>query len=413
MARFTDRSIKGLKPRLQRYELRGEKGFAVWVSPNGTKTWMFVFTFKGKKRRVALGTYPGMPLKEAGDAAQGMRDCLDRGIDPVEWKEEQDKKAEDAKQREARTATVAEMVEEYLEKWAKPRKRTWPEDARMLNKDIVSRWGSRKAKQITRRDILKMLDALQERGATITANRTLAVTRKMFNWAVERGILETSPCTGVRSPVPENRRDRVLTAEEVRAFWDKLHVAGMSEGSRLALKFQLFTAQRKGEVVTASWDEFNLSERVWTIPTGQSKNKLAHRVPLSDGAVAILEEIEALSGDSPWLFPSPRSGKHVAATSVDHVIRRNLTVFGIGQFIPHDLRRTAASHMTSMGISRLVVAKILNHVEGSVTAVYDRHSYDREKRLALDAWGRRLEDIIAGQADNNVVDFSARQQSTG
>lgn len=408
MARFTDRYIKGLQPKAKRYEVRGERGFAIWVAPSGTKTWMFVYTFKGKKRRITLGTYPGMSLKDAGEAAKEMRECLERGVDPIEWKEEQDRKKEEAKRKEANIPIVSELVKGYIEKWAKPRKRTWPEDARMLHKDVVPVWGKRKAKDITRYDVIKLLEGMQERGATITANRTLAVIRKMFNWGAENGLVDTSPCAGIRAPVQENRRDKVLTVDEIKSFWNGLDNASMAEGSRLALKLQFYTSQRKGEVVAATWDEFDLTERIWTIPPPHSKNKMPHRVPLSDGAMMILEQIKMLVGDSKWLFPSPRGGKHVAATSIDHVIRRNLDKFGAGQFTPHDLRRTAASHMTGMGISRLVVSKVLNHAEAGVTAVYDRHSYDREKRQALEAWGRKLDTIIADESGCNVVvEFAA------
>ncbi|MBF0445234.1 MAG: tyrosine-type recombinase/integrase [Magnetococcales bacterium] len=409
MARFTDRFIKGLKPKDKRYEVRGEKGFAVWVAPTGTKTWMFIYTFKGKKRRVTLGAYPGMDLKSAGEVAKDLRECLERGHDPVEWRDEQVRKEEEARLKELRIPTVAELANGYVEKWAKPRKRSWSEDARMLNKDVVPLWGNRKARDITRYDVIKLLDGLQERGATITANRTLAVIRKMFNWGAENGLVDMSLCAGIRAPVQENRRDKVLTVDEIRSFWKGLDNAGMTDGSRLALKFQFYTGQRKGEVVAASWAEFDLKEMIWTIPPKNSKNKMPHRVPLSDGAMVILEQIKSLAGDSPYLFPSPREGKHVAATSIDHVIRRNLDVFGAGQFTPHDLRRTAASHMTAMGISRLVVSKILNHAEAGVTAVYDRHSYDLEKRQALDTWGRKLAEIISGKHSENVVHFIANK----
>lgn len=133
---------------------------------------------------------------------------------------------------------------------------------------------------------------------------------------------------------------------------------------------------------------------------------MPHRVPLSPLALCVLEDIVSTrSGanearDAPgWLFPSPRTGKPITGGGVNHVMRRNHLALGTGDATPHDLRRTAASHMTSIGISRLVVSKTLNHAEAGVTAVYDRHSYDTEKRTALLAWGARLEEIIG----TNVV----------
>ncbi|MBF0371780.1 MAG: tyrosine-type recombinase/integrase [Magnetococcales bacterium] len=401
--RFTDRFIKNLKPKPERYDLREGDGFGIRVAPSGTKTWQFVYKLKGRKRRVSLGVYPGMPLKEARESYTALRGQLDRGVDPVEWQQDQESKAVEAKRKEEQTFTVADLVEEYIERWAKPRKRSWKEDARMLHKDVVSRWGKRKAKDIKRQDVVRLLDALQDRGATVTTNRTLAVVRKMFNFAAERGVVDASPCAGIRAPIQEKQRDRVLSEEEIHAFWTNLDVARMSEGSRLVLKLQLLTATRKGEVIVAAWEDFDLKGAWWTIPADIAKNKMPHRVPLSQEALAVLVHIKTLSGESPWLFPSRIPGKHIIPTSVDHAVRKNLEILGAGQLVPHDLRRTAASHMTGMGISRLVVSKLLNHVESGITAVYDRHSYDKEKRAALDAWGRKVNEIVTGQEESNVI----------
>jgi integrase len=135
-------------------------------------------------------------------------------------------------------------------------------------------------------------------------------------------------------------------------------------------------------------------------------------VPLSPLALAVLDEIEAVTGMRPdpgsdglprWLFVSPRVAKPITGPAVDHAMRNNRGSLGTGEATPHDLRRTAASHITSIGISRLVVSKILNHAEPGVTAVYDRHSYDFEKRAALDAWGKRLEEIIGTGPDCSKV----------
>ena len=140
------------------------------------------------------------------------------------------------------------------------------------------------------------------------------------------------------------------------------------------------------------WENVELEARWWTIPAERSKNGLSHRVPLAHPAVRILLEQQGGGGNSPWVFPSPKIEGPLSSTqkAVERVRRRA----GI-EFRAHDLRRTAASQMTSMGIPRLVVAKILNHVETDVTAVYDRHAYDKEKREALEAWAEQLERIVA------------------
>lgn len=340
---------------------------------------------------MTLGTYPKMTLAGAHEAHADAWKDLSQGIDPGA-------KAIEEKEAECQAPTVATLAEEYLEKWAKPRKRSWREDARILQKDVLPAWRHHKAKDITRREVIRLLDGIVDRGAGIMANRTLVTMRKMFNFAVSRNIVVVSPCLAVRSPAQEQRRDRVLTTDELRALWHALDGAKMmSKGTKLALKLQLVTGQRKAEIVTAAWNEIDLTDKWWTIPPQKAKNKMAHRVPLSPLALELLQAAKNITGNSP-----PQTDRHITPEAVDHALRRpGLEALGF-TFVPHDLRRTAASLMTGMGISRLVVSKILNHVERGVTEVYDRHSYDLEKRQALDAWARRLQGIVEG-TESNVV----------
>lgn len=399
--KFTDRYIQALKGKEQRYEVLEGLGFSIRVTPTRSKTFFMVYQFEGRNRRLTLGGYPEMKLTEARQKHADARQQLAKGVDPGAV-------VQTAKREADAAPTVAQLVDEYIEKWAKPRKKTWAEDYRMLHKDVVPVWGKRKAKEITRREVLTLLDGIVARGAGIVANRTLEVVRRMFNYAIEQSILEFSPCTRVRAPTQKVQRDRVLSDDEIRTFWHGLDKAGMSEGSRIALRLLLMTAQRKGEVVEAPWSEFDLVGGWWTIPIERAKNKSSHRVPLSAGALALLERAKELSGESPYLFPSPRNiNAPVGGTSIDHALHRALSTIGLTNVIPHDLRRTAASLMTGSSISRLVVSKILNHVEQGITAVYDRHSYDAEKRVALDAWGRRLESIVTGIPESNVVQLRA------
>lgn len=398
--RFTDKTVPALRPKTARYEVfeDGHSGFGVRVGPKRHKAWFWLYRYQGKARRVTLGVYPDTSLAEAHTKQAEAKEKLDAGIDPG---------AEQLSLQEAQrlAPTVAALACEYLERHAKPKKRSWREDHRILQKDVLPHWKHKKAKDIKRREIISLLDDIVDRGAPIQANRTLAVIRKMFNFALQRDIVEVSPCAGVRAPAQERQKDRVLNDDELRLFWLELAQARMTRLVKLSLKLQLLTAQRKGEAIAAAWKE--ISGEVWTIPAENAKNKLAHRVPLSRQALVVLAELKTLAGNSRWLFPSTKGDAHLLPTSVDHALRKNQPVFGIAPFTPHDLRRTAASHMTALGISRLVVQKILNHKESGITAVYDRHSYDQEKRKALDTWGRKLEAIINDDSAGKVVRFKA------
>ncbi len=393
--RFTDKGIAALKPKAERYEAweDGRTGFGVRVSPAGRKSWVFMYRFEGTPRRMTFGTYPQRGLADARVDLAIAKQRLQAGVDP--GAELTTKRTAD---REA--PSVNELIEEYLEKWERPTKRTASETARVLRKDVSPRWGKRKAQNIKRRDVIVLLDDIVARGAPIQANRTLALVRKMFNFAISRDIVEVNPCHMVSAPGTERQRDRVLRDAEIKGFWEGLPDTDMAPAIQLALKFQLVTVQRKGEVVTVEREEIDFDNAVWTIPAEKTKNNLAHRVPLSSVAMGILTDAEELDGDHRWVFPSPRTNGGITDRAVDHALQRNLAALEVAHFTPHDLRRTASSKMTGdLGISRLTISKILNHVERGVTAVYDRHSYDHEKRQALDAWGRRLEEILSGKTE--------------
>ncbi len=397
--RFTDKGIAALKPKAERYEVweAGKTGLGVRVSTRGRKSWIYMYRFGGKARRMTIGTYPPLTLANARVLHAKAREVKEEGEDPGV--------SHIAKRRAERHAhTVADLVEEYLEKHARPNKRSAAIDERVLKKEVVPVWGRRKAKDITRRDIITLLDGLVDRGSPVMANRLLAIVRRMFGFAVERDILGATPCVYIKAPTKETPRDRVLSSTEIAAFWHGLEKASMLPLTRLALKLMLVTAQRRDEVVSAAWSEFNLSEDIWEIPATRSKNKNAHRVPPSSLACGLLNQVQELGRGSLWLFPSSRVDGPMVSISVTRAMRENLSRIGIDNATPHDLRRTAASNMTEMGIPRLVVSKVLGHSDGSITAIYDRFEYWPQKKQALDAWSARLEEIISGKpAISNVV----------
>ena len=408
MDQFTDKMVKALKPKDYIYDKREKNGFAIRVFPSGEKSWAFLYTYGGRKRRMTLGDYKITTLAEARIKHHDAYKLLKtENKDPAQIQAQ-----EKADNRDS--FTVMTLIEEYIEKWAKPRKRSWDEDKRILNRDIEPGWGKRKAKDITKRDVVLLLEDIVKRGAPIAANRTFACIRRMFNFAIERDILPSSPCLTIKAPSKENQRDRCLSVDEIKAFWRGLDDAPMSEATKLALKLQLVTAQRKGEILGAEWEEVNLETGWWTIPDTKAKNGVAHRVALSELAIELFQQARKLNRKSRWVFPSESGNHPMRGESIGRAVRRSDARFEkskIKHFTPHDLRRTAATHMTEMGISRLVVSKILNHVDSNITGIYDRHSYDTEKRNALEAWGTRLrQHIEQAENTNNLVDIGSFQQ---
>lgn len=432
--KLTDRTIKALKPKAERYEKwdEGRAGFGVRVSPAGRKSFIYMYRFDGKPRRMTIGTYPATSLATARTKHAQAQEALEKGIDPGAVHVEK-------RRAERQAEMVADLVEEYLSRWARPNKKSAAEDERVLRKDVLPKWGKRKAKDIRRRDVILLLDDIVERGAPIGANRTLGVVRRMFNFAVSRDILDATPVAMVKAPAKEHSRDRVLSAAEIKTLWKGLDRTMIAPAVALALKLQLVTAQRKGEIIGAALSEFDLESAVWTIPAERSKNGTAHEVPLSPLALDLIREAEATARQNAerrarrhglpmrepkWLFPSPRGDGPVRPQAVNGALYRacmepedrpetgNLggrPAINLTNVVPHDLRRTAASGMTALGIPRLIVSKVLNHVERGVTAIYDRHTYDAEKRHALETWAAHLESILTGKPKaGNVVPLPTR-----
>ncbi|MBI4828089.1 MAG: integrase arm-type DNA-binding domain-containing protein [Nitrospinae bacterium] len=399
---LTDSKIKYLKPKKERYiQWEGATGFGVRVAPSGRKTFILMYRFGGTARMMSIGIYPAMSLAEARTKAALAKENITKGVDPA-------RELIHSRRADRESATVADLAEEYLDKWARPRKRSAREDERILRKDVLPVLGNWKAKSVARRDIVALLDNIVARGAPIQANRTLAVLQMMFKYAAGRDKVPASPCAAISKPAPENKRKRFLSEKEVRMFWHGLTKASMTEASRLALKLLLVTGQRKGELLKASWSEIEFDSNVWTIPEEHSKNKHPHRVLLSPMALDLLTAVKTESGDSPLLFPSPRDKlKPMGVTSMDHALRRNLGVLEMKDFTPHDLRRTFATLVKYPGEHRKsFIKKVLNHREKTATDTYDLYEYDDDKRKMLNAWSRQLQAMI-GQAGGGAVELKS------
>lgn len=194
---------------------------------------------------MTLGSYPAMSLADARDRARKALTAADDGLDP-------------ATQKYAATnaRTFSELCADYMKRHAIPKKKTWKEDQRILDKDVLPRWKHAAPNTITRSDVRSLVEAVYDRGAHIHANRVLAVVRKIFNFAIERDWLEHNPCHMVKRPAKEQPRERVLTPDEIRRFWAATEVE--APPIRAAFRLRLLTAQRGGEVLKMRWSDLDL-----------------------------------------------------------------------------------------------------------------------------------------------------------
>jgi integrase len=386
---FTDRFIQTLKPPIKgRNEYLDQKvlGLALRVSKNGRKTYSVYYRMLGNptKQRETIGTHLTVSLAEARTSALKIIADAQKAIAP-------NLKLKAIKQE----PFVKDLITEFWERELS-NKKSAKDMYRLLVKDVIPSWGNKKVSSITRRDVVILLDKIRDRGAPITANRLHGRLTRLFNFACERGILDESPMTRLRK-TEESPRERVLDDNEIKIFWLNIDKVGIHPKTALALKLMLTTSQRAGEVTSISWNEIDLNAAIWRIPPEKSKNGRAHIVPLTQTSLDLLKQAKALSKNSAYVFPSPldlKGAKPLEVRSLSRAISRKHSLMKIDKFVPHDIRRSVRTKFAELGVDEVVAERALNHHLQGLARVYNQHDYQKEIRIALTLWEKRLLDLI-------------------
>jgi integrase len=398
MARLTIRSVEAMKPRSVRQEIPDNflPGLYLVQQPSGAKGWAVRYRHQGVPRKLTLGSYPALGLKDARELGAKALRAVAEGRDPGREK---------IAARAAKADSIDRIVEDFLERHVRRsnRPRTAQETERLLRQHVLPRWRGRMVHDITRRDVLDALDRVVDGGAPIAANRVFAAVRKFFNWCVARDILAASPCAGVKPPTAERARDRVLSDDELRRVWAAADKFGGTFGP--LVKLLALTGQRRDEVAGIRWDELDLDTRLWTLPPARTKNNQLHEVPLSKAALAVLQNVPR-TASSPFVLTtnggaSPASGYSKNKRRLDALLPADMPAWRL-----HDLRRTCASGLARLAINLPVIEKVLNHTSGSfagIVGVYQKHSFADEKRAALEAWGNFVAALVEGKPASKVV----------
>jgi integrase len=312
--KLTDKLLQNLKaPSSGRLEIWDTllPGFGLRVTENDARTYFVMyrtgFGANRKQRRYKIGDAKVMTLGEAREAARKALGKVEKGVDPA---------AERVPVQGIQVApdSFAAAAEAYLAKHVKKNTRasTCRETKRIFDVDLIPAWGPRPVASITRRDVVAVLDTITGRGAEVQANRTLARLRTFFNWASDEEYIAASPVTRMKPPTKEETRDRVLSDDEIRAFWQATGELGWPFGPLFRLL--LVTAQRRDEVAGMAWSELDFTRRVWTIPKERAKNSQAHDVALSQLALELIAEL--LEVDGTLVFTTTHDRTEAAPTSV-------------------------------------------------------------------------------------------------
>lgn len=387
MARpFDDKYIKNLKAKDKQYRVWEARGLGVRVLPSGTKSFVYRFTIVGKKQELSLGVYPEVSLKTAHERHQAALTRLKNGIDPR------------YKEPTTEMLTFKHFANLYLTEYsAKHHVPSWHKTIKLsLENDVLPSWGNKDIKGITRTDGILLLEKVQSRSKGQTPNVQKAA-RGVLDYALQRGALEYNVLLGLSKTVPAlrtNSRDRILTEAEIKHVWQSLDDSPISR----ALKLILVTAQRPGEVAGLHTLEMQAGEgkslcktcrgckNLWTIPQERAeKGKGDHIVYLTATAVNLTRSIEDVDG---LVF-------NVRRNSLSQHLSRDKNYLDLVRWTPHDLRRTARTHMAKIGIINEHAEAVIAHKKPGITATYNKYEYLPEKEAALIKWEAELLRIVS------------------
>jgi integrase len=447
---FTQLAVERLAPPTSGRAVYWDKhlpGFGLRVaaprpgSREGRKTWIAMGRVDGRAVMETIGTIAAIPkVDKARDLARAALLKMSAGTKPLdERRAERERRATDAlvaeaAAREAIEGRFAAVAQQFLASGGKLRakRKGWApkyaaEFRRIIEHDVLPRWGERPIRSITKHDVNELLNAKAagrerprkgtEGGAETQANRTLTRLKTLFAWAAANDLIDrdADPTAGVSLRVKETARDRVLEDAEIVHFW-----RGTEQGWPAGPIFRLLllTAQREAEVAGMRWAEIDLDKRMWTIPRERTKSDRAHVVHLSEAAAEIVATLPRLGE---LVFPT-RTGRAIAsfakaknrldaAMTAQHREATGNPDAEVPAWIIHDLRRTATTVLARLNVAPHVADKVLNHASGTirgVAAVYNRFQYADERKAALEALGRWVIALVQPDAaGTNVVPIRA------
>ena len=361
----------------------GLPGFGVKVTPRSRKVFVVLYRIGGagsRLRKYTIGPYGRVTLQMARAEAQKVLAARLEGRDPATEK------------RESKRRMTADRVDDLIEVFivqhvSKTRKAA--EISRLLRREVVSRWGNRCVHAIGKRDIVELASEIAQRGTPMAANTLLKVIKTFLNWCVGRAVIDASPAEGVPLPGKEVARDRVLTNNELASVIRAGRQIGGAYGG--IVEMLALTGQRREEVAQMVGDEIDFNSRTWTLPGSRTKNGKPHIVHLSEACIKL---IKRASRSGSYVFSISGVRPFQNFTNAKRVLDE---LSGVTGWRLHDLRRTCVSGMARLGVPPHVADKILNHQSGTISgvaAVYQRHHFLAERKLALERWGQYIETLV-------------------
>jgi integrase len=367
-------------------------------------SWTLRYHYAGKEHWLTLGNYPDMPLAQARIEARQARVLLDKQQNPLSVRRA-------ALAEERQKGSFNSLCEDWYRAEVQARGLKHPAvPRRYLDKYLLPKLGRFPASDITPADVARLLDEIKGRAPT-AANDLLRFTRRIFAFGVRRRFLLSNPAADFSPRLDaggtERPRSRALSSDELVQLFEKIReTPSFGEDNLLAIKLLLALCVRKGELLGARLEEFDLeglspSGAVWHLPAARTKTGEGLEIPLVPDVADWLRRLRVLAASSEYVFPKRRRDPrervpHVGLDTLNVALQR--VKHGLRHFTLHDLRRTARTHLAALGIRREVAERCLGHKLRGVEGTYDRHDYFKERRSALEQWTRLLRSAERGQS---------------
>lgn len=412
---LSDTKLRNFKPGEKPYIESDDGGLHLEVTPGGAKVWRLRYRVGGrgsKQEKVTLGDYPTYSLAEARTWRDDCKALAGRGLSPMALKRG-DPIPDDA------TRAAKELAESFIRNWcmkavaqAKAKEEAakeldtveafamrWYREIvepansnprnilRALKKDVIPAIGLKQVADVTVTDILAITDKIKNRGADQMALATRNVLKRLFAYAIAREKTQFNPAAAIEAKfiAQAKSRDVALTPEEVGKLLRAIYQSSMKRAHKLALHLLILCMVRKSELIEAKWEELDLEKAEWAIPGERMKKDKPHLVSLSRQAVAMFEELKALASGSEWVFPSRGDLHKPISHSTLNVAVRALAV-DVRDFVIHDFRRTASTHLHEAGFNSDWIEKCLAHETKGIRGVYNRAQYADQRREMLQWW---------------------------
>ncbi len=390
--------------RIERFD-SGADGLCLRITDRGTKSWCISYYSpdadgEPKHRRFTIGPWPTIGVARARDEARLIKSQARAGIDPKAEREAA--RADRRTEAQTRARKTFKVIAENYITLEVPGLRRGAEIEAIIRREFLPKWGNRQATDLRANDLTEITDSLRTAGKPMAAHRVYETANRIFNWAIGRGDIESSPFAVMKPPIKKKPRGRALKEHEIKALWPAL--TGLAYPFGPIQQLLLLLGQRRGEVAEMQWPEVDLKKREWTIPAERSKNDSEHIVPLPDAAIDILDSLPRFT-EGDYLFTTtsgrrPVSGFSKAKLRTDQLLHDQDSP--IADWRVHDLRRTCRTGMARLGVPEIVSERVLNHLPQGLGKIYNVHEYLDEKRDALDRWAQEVQNITEPPPGNVV-----------